>query len=179
MPFLHHESNESKQIVGLPISLDMLESSCRTMQLLDQNTVYLPGMLMENTRPPEMINGRYGIGQLDSHEKKIVAVSGFELIDDNLIITQTPQPLKPRDLRFLGANVLARLRSRDFRGQMIEQVVAIGKSLDINKILAVPAARYTNVEVGIIEYDYVYDRVDAVLQRNGFTLNGQYYEYQQ
>lgn len=147
------------------------------MQLLDENTVYLPGLLMEDTRPPEMINGRYGIGQLDSHEKKVVAVSGFEVVDNNLIITQTPQPLKPRDLRFLGANVLPRLRSRDFRGQMIDQVIAIGKSLGVHKILAVPAARYANVEVGITDYDYVYDRVDAVLKRSGFALDGQFYEY--
>jgi len=156
----------------------MLEDSCRAMQLLDSNTVYLPGIHMENTRPPEMINGRYGIGQLDTYVKKVVAVSGFEIADNQLIITQTPQPLKPRDLRFLGANVLPRLRSRDFRGQMIEQIVAVARSLRVDRILAVPAARYTNVEVGLTEYDYVYDRVDKVLKRSGFTINGQFYEYQ-
>lgn len=179
MPFLTHNEGESKQIIGYPKSINMLEQGCRDMQLLDQNTVYLPGMLMENTRPPEMINGRYGIGQLDSHERKVVAVSGFQGVQNDLIITQTPQPLRSKDLRFLGANVLPRLRSRDFRGQMIEQVVSIGKSLNLDRILAVPAARYNNVEKGLTDYDYVYDRVDTVLKRCGFVLNGQYYEYQQ
>lgn len=177
MPFLIHETNETKQILGLPKSIGALEQCCRDMQLLDANTVYLPGILMENTRPPEMINGRFGIGQLDSHEKKVVAVSGFEVKDNILIITQTPQPLKPRDLRFLGANVLPRLRSRDFRGRMIEQIIDIGKALNVSKILGVPAARYANVEIGLTEYDYVYDRVDAVLKRSGFVLTGQFYEH--
>lgn len=83
MPFLKHSEAETKQIIGYPKSIDMLEQGCRDMQLLDVNTVYLPGMLMENTRPPEMINGRFGIGQLDSHEKKVVAVSGFEIVENN------------------------------------------------------------------------------------------------
>lgn len=80
-------------------------------------------------------------------------------------------------MRFLGANVLPRLRSRDFRGQMIDQLIKVGQHLGVNKILGVPAARYANVEVGITDYDYVYDRVDAVLSRSGFVLNGQFYEY--
>jgi hypothetical protein len=179
MPYLNHEISEAKQIVGLPVSIEMLDQSCRDMQLLDENTVYLPGLSMLKCETPEMVNGVYGIGQLDSHEKKVVAVTGFDVIDNNLVILQTPQPLKPKDLRILGANVLPRLRSRDFRGQMIDQVIAIGKSLGVDRILAVPAARYANVEGGITDYDYVYDRVDAVLKRNGFSLNGQYYEYQQ
>ncbi len=179
MPFLQHEPSETKLILGLPRSIATLEHYCRDMQLLDENTVYLPGLLMENARPPEMVNGKYGIGQLDSRVKKVVAVTGFEVDDNKLIIVQTPQSLRPRDLSVLGDKVLPRLLSRDFRGHMVEQVVEIGRSLGVDKILAIPAARYANVENGITDYDYVYERVDEVLKRCGFLLNGQYYEYQQ
>ena len=167
---------EKNRIVGFPKSEKDLAMFCDSELRYSSNGVFLPGRLMRVARDRKMINALYGIGQLDSRCKELVAVAGFNIEDSSMIITQTPQSLRNDEFKEIGNRALQRLRSRDFRGDMIDDLLAIARSLSLKSVKAIPAALYSNVETGVTDYFYVEKRVDKILMRKGFELVGCDYE---
>ena len=167
---------EKNRIVGFPKSEKDLRMFCDSELRYSSNGIFLPGRLMRSVSGRKGINAFYGIGQLDSRCKELVAVAGFNIEDLSMLITQTPQSLRNDELKEIGNRALQRLRSRDFRGEMIDDLISIAKKLSLKSVKAIPAALYSNVETGVTDYFYVAKRVDQVLTRKGFELVGCDYE---
>lgn len=163
---------EKNRIVGFPLSEKDLAMYCDSEFRYSNNGVFLPGHRMRSVRNRKGINAFYGIGQLDAKYKKLVAVAGFNIEDSSMMITHAPQSLRNDEFLEIGRDALARLRSRDFRGVMIDEMISIARNLSLKSVKAVPAALYANVETEVADYFYVAQRVDRVLLRKGFELVG-------
>ncbi|NMB56394.1 hypothetical protein GYA19_00470 [Candidatus Beckwithbacteria bacterium] len=155
---------------------DSLKIACQTMQYLDEITRYCMGWL-SNTQGKERVYGNFGIQLISPKTNEVVAMAGFDLTDNGLIITNSPQGTRGAEVSRKGKSFLL---NSNFRELMIEKLKLIAKKLGYKKIFALPFDKTLSVEIGLHDqepnkYDLIRKNTDELYVRLGFTMNNDLY----
>ena len=153
---------------GVIVSCEDLVHCCVARKMIDEDMMLVPGIGMGVEYNPESVLGKFGLAQLDKKSGEIVATMGFVIERGEMIITQTPQAKRPTKL---SKGARSRLRSREFRVAMINQLLGIAKEMGFGRVGGVLAKDYGNVLAGVADYYYVAERVDDVFEEAGFLYN--------
>lgn len=138
-----------------------------------------PGIAMPNASGVQQrrINGAYGIEYLDPHTLETVALSGFNIEGPVMYIAHTTQGKRPTN--FSTSSVRNRLGRSDFRIDMMNTMIEIAKKLKLTEIKGIPAALVESVNIGLVNYDFVAQRVDNIYELFGFEFGSDcYFRYQ-
>ena len=128
----------------LPIfeNVDSLQASCLAEAALlpDSSLKMCIGMNMAIPENKSLINGTYGIKKIDTHTREEVAVCGFDIEKNEMIVRHTPQGKKPEE--FSSKQVRNRLGRSDFRIEMMQVMIEIAKILNLKGIVGFPVRPY-------------------------------------
>ena len=132
----------SRKILPIFNNIDALHVSClnATPLLSDSSLKMCVGMNMKMPRNSSLINGTYGIKKLDSHTGEEVAVCGFDIEKERMIINHTPQGNRPEFFSSIQAR--HRLGRSDFRIEMMQAMIEIAKKLHLKEVVGFPIKPY-------------------------------------
>jgi hypothetical protein len=151
--------------LNLPNTEAALKQWCVQNQMLHPHIRLVPGLRMADVSPIDRkpINGMYGMEQLDAYTRQPVARCGFTVINNTIMdITHTPQGNRPD---YLCQQERQRLRSRDFRGQMIGTMIQMAIKMGQTEVRAVYSGDHHEVALGLLRDPEAYWRLDRPFEQ--------------
>lgn len=129
----------TSRLITIPFfDFNTLSSAChQSLPLLHDMTLQMcPGINATSPNGSRYINGQFGIKKYDSHTAEEVAVCGFDIEKNEMVIRHTPQAKKPEE--FSSPQVRNRLGRSDFRIEMMETMIEIAKRLRLKGVVGFP-----------------------------------------
>lgn len=107
--------------------------------------------------------------RIDNETGEALAMAGFKIENDKMIITHTPQGKRPDE--FSSKRVRNRFGRSHFREKMMMQMIEIAKKLKLKSLIGYPAALYHEVDIGLISYEDACRRMDRLFEKMGFVFD--------
>jgi hypothetical protein len=114
------------------------------------------------------IFGRYGIRKIDPRTGEEVAVCGFDVQENEMIISHTPQGKRPEE--FSSQQVRHRFGRSDFRIEMMEAMIEIARQLNLKGIIGYPITHQSFDDKELKIYLKKIRARDLMFELFGFSL---------
>lgn len=131
----------SEKILPSFENIDGLRASCLAeTALLPDSSLKLCNGMKVLPKNKSWIDGTYGIKKIDVHTGEQVAVCGFDIEKNEMIIRHTPQGKNPQE--FSSRQVRNRFGRSDFRIEMMQAMIEIAKKLNLKGVIGFPIKPY-------------------------------------
>jgi len=129
----------------LPVIEDIvsLHISCsnQTPLMIDSSIkLCVGGLRALDAKNVSLINGEFGLKKVDKVTGETVALCGFDIENDKMVIRHTPQGNRPK--QFSSSAVRNRFGRSDFRIEMMQAMIEIAKKLNLKGVIGFPIKPY-------------------------------------
>jgi len=122
---------------------DSLHALCSNQSpLISDATIKLctGGLRILSEKSVSLIGGEFGLKKVDKITGETVAVCGFDIENDKMVIRHTPQGNRPK--QFSSSAVRNRFGRSDFRIEMMQAMIEIAKKLNLKEVIGFPIKPY-------------------------------------
>ncbi|MFA6080878.1 MAG: hypothetical protein WC741_00540 [Patescibacteria group bacterium] len=120
-------------------SLQILCSN-QTPLIVDSTIQMCTGLRSKGKKNEFLIDGEFGLKKVDKVTGETVAVCGFDVENDKMVIRHTPQGNRPK--QFSSSEVRNRFGRSDFRIEMMQTMIEIAKKLNLKGVIGFPIKPY-------------------------------------
>jgi len=166
--------------------LPVIESA-NTLQILCSNQTPLisdatikmcTGLRSLGTKNEVLIDGTFGLKKVDKVTGETVAVCGFDIENDKMVIRHTPQGNRPK--QFSSSQVRNRFGRSDFRIEMMQAMIEIAKKLNLKGVIGFPIKPYLlgdrkRYDLKIKAKDNLFELFNFSLTKSEFDPNDSQY----
>lgn len=166
----------------LPIIEDKatLQSYCvnQTPLFSDLSLRMCTGLRSVGKKNEVLIDGAFGLKKLDKVTGETVAVCGFDIENDKMVIRHTPQGNRPK--QFSSSQVRNRFGRSDFRIEMVQAMIEIAKKLNLKGVIGFPIKPYLlgdrkRYDLKIKAKNQIFELFNFKYAENSGDLNDAYY----
>lgn len=178
MPSIEHYRKEIKNHIAPVYDPSQLPQLCQEHTPIYGKLRLCVGLWADFASPDQksLALGKFAVEKIDTQTKMPVAHAGFDIAEGAMLITQTPQALRPDD--FSTEQERHRLGRSKFRHEMILALIELARNLGLKKVSGNCAALHYEVELGLTDYGDIERRTDRVFEQLGFAYNPKTFQYE-